>query len=164
MLKKLSFNRAAMLGIAALCLVAAPAMYAVPITFTATGALVDGATLSGNVVIDTAAGVVVSTNLNVSSPISLSGLAWASAFGGQGPSEFTLIATPGGINSGNFVALNLPTTTLVGYTGGSICVNSCSGGAAGLTLRRKTPPITFLISCLPAEASLRRPSPPASFW
>jgi hypothetical protein len=127
---KMSFSRSGMLGIAALSLFAAPAMYAGPITFIATGALVDGATLSGNVVINTTTGVVQSANLSVTSPISLSGLTFDNSGpgglpSGQGVADYSLFADLGNLSS--FVVLDLPATTLVGYTGGNICLSSCGG-------------------------------------
>lgn len=70
MFTKMSLCRSAILGMAALSLFA-PAMRADQITtFTASGVVTDGATLSGDVVIDTTVGVVQSASLTMSSPLS----------------------------------------------------------------------------------------------
>ena len=105
---------------------AAGSMHASPITFVATGALVDGATLSGFVVIDTATGVVQSANLSVSSPISISGLTLEAGFTSQGTADYTIEANLGG-NPAELIILQIPVTTLVGYTGGNICLSGCVG-------------------------------------
>jgi hypothetical protein len=115
--------RMGLLGIAAFSLFAAPAVHAGAITFNATGTLADGATLSGFVVIDTATGVVQSANLSVSSPLSLSGITLNSSLGGQGSGAYSLFAGGPPLD----IILDLPVTTLIGYTGGNLCLSSCAG-------------------------------------
>jgi hypothetical protein len=130
MLNKLSFKRAVMPGIVALSLFAVPAMYADTITiFTASGAFSDAATLSGNVVIDVTTGAVVQsgTSLNASAPLSLSDFTFDLSASSQG-AEYILVTDNAGPGSAFDITLDIPVTTLVGYTGGSV-----SGGANGGT-------------------------------
>ena len=134
MLNKLSFKRAVMLGIAALSLFAVPAMYADTITtFTAGGGFSDGATLSGNVVIDVTTGTVVQlgTTLNASAPLSLSGLTFDLSASSQG-AEYILV-TDTGPHSAFDITLDIPVTTLVGYAGGSVSGGANGGTSAALT-------------------------------
>jgi hypothetical protein len=148
-----ALSRAGMLGVAALSLFAAPAIHASPITFVATGTLTDGATLSGFVVIDTATGVVQSADLSVSSPISLSGLTFDSSNSAQGSTDYQLLADaiPGSPSSG-FVVLALPGTTLVGYSGGNICVSSCGSTAPSYAYDPALTSISFTSGSLTAAA------------
>jgi len=124
---KMSFKRSALLGIAALSLFATPTMYADMITtFTVTGVTADSATISGDVIIDVTTGVVQSASVNASSPISLTGLAFDSPDSQFYSGEYALFTTPGGVHSSaSFIELAIPVTTLIGYTGGSLCTGSC---------------------------------------
>jgi hypothetical protein len=114
-----------MLGIVALGLLV-PALRADQITtFIATGVLTDGASLSGNVVIDTTVGTVLSANLSVGSPLSITGATFFSLFSGQGSGSYTIWTVGTAILPD--VILDVPVTTLVGYAGGNICLFSCDG-------------------------------------
>ena len=104
---------------AALCFSAlsffAPATYAALITFNASGVTADNSILSGTVTIDDTAGLATAVNLTLSAPLSFT----ATNLGGQGAGlSFYTISASG---PGSDAVLRLPTTTLVGYTGGSLC-------------------------------------------
>lgn len=121
----MSYLRTALLSLAALT-VAAPASFAAPILFFANGTT-PGSTLSGTVTIDTATGIVQSLNLTMSGLLSYT----VSTVGGQG-NQISVGTSPYyilGNGGGNNVLLQLPVTTLVGYTGGVICTTAapCSG-------------------------------------
>ena len=113
--------------LAALCLFA-PAMHASSITFVATGVTQSGSTLSGDVVIDTTAGSVSSLSLTMSSPLSFTANTFDSFGSGQASGYFVIRADNG--TTFPFIDLDIPTATLVGYTGGSICTvgSTCPNG------------------------------------
>lgn len=123
---------------------------AAPAAFTVSGTLADGAVLNGTVTIDTATGAVAGVNLQLGSP----DLATFTIVGNSGPSSATVwqilaeppVGAPGNVGCGsnppNYptgcifpkLSLLLPTTTLVGYTGGSLCNNSFSCGLTSLLI------------------------------
>ncbi|HXN49637.1 MAG TPA: PEP-CTERM sorting domain-containing protein [Bryobacteraceae bacterium] len=125
----MSYVRATALFFAA-CLFA-PAMHAGLITFIATGTVQDGATLSGDIVIDTTAGVVQSLSLTMSSPLSFTVTEFDSGLSFQGGQAYGLAADNGSPIPEIF--LGIIGTTLVGYTGGGICTvgSPCTGGVNG---------------------------------
>jgi len=106
----------------------APAMHASIITFVATGVTQSGSTLSGDVVIDTTAGSVSSLSLTMSSPLSFTANTFDSFASGQASGYLVIQADNG--TTFPFVALDIPTATLVGYTGGSLCTvgSTCPNG------------------------------------
>jgi len=114
----MSHVRFATLCVAALCLFA-PAMHAGLITFVATGVTQSGSTLSGDVVIDTTAGSVSSLSLTMSGPLSFTANTFDSFGSGQASGYFVIRADNG--TTFPFIDLDIPTATLVGYTGGSFC-------------------------------------------
>jgi PEP-CTERM motif len=111
----------------ALCLFA-PAMHASIVTFVATGVTQSGSTLSGDVVIDTTAGSVSSLSLTMSSPLSFTVSTFDSFGSGQASGYFAIRADNG--TTFPFIDLDIPTATLVGYTGGSLCTvgSTCPNG------------------------------------
>jgi hypothetical protein len=149
MLNKLSFKRAVMPGIVALSLFAVPAMYANTVTtFTASGSFSDGATLSGNVVIDVTAGAVVQagTSLSATAPLSLSGFTFDLSASSQG-AEYILV-TDNAPHSAFDITLDIPVSTLVGYAGGSVSGGANGGTSAALTsgsLTAATPEPTSVV-------------------
>ena len=106
----------------------APAMHASIITFVATGVTQSGSTLSGDIVIDTTAGSVSSLSLTMSSPLSFTANTFDSFGSGQASGYFVIRADNG--TTFPFIDLDIPTATLVGYTGGSICTvgSTCPNG------------------------------------
>jgi hypothetical protein len=123
----MSHSRFATHCLAALCLFA-PAMHAGMITFVATGVTQSGSTLSGNVVIDTTAGSVSSLSLTMSSPLSFTVSTFDNFSSGQASGYYVIGADNG--TTFPFVDLDIPTATLVGYAGGSICTigSTCPNG------------------------------------
>ena len=123
----MSHSRFATHCVAALCLFA-PGMHAGLITFVATGVTQSGSTLSGDIVIDTTAGSVSSLSLTMSSPLSFTVNTFDSFGSGQGIGYYALRADNG--TTFPFIDLDIPTATLVGYTGGSICTvgSTCPNG------------------------------------
>ena len=113
--------------LAALCLFA-PAMHASIITFVATGVTQSGSTLSGDIVINTTAGSVSSLSLTMSSPLSFTANTLDSFVTGPA-SGYYVIRADNGITF-PFIDLDIPTATLVGYTGGSFCTvgSTCPNG------------------------------------
>ena len=113
--------------LAALCLFA-PAMQASIVTFVATGVTQSGSTLSGDVVIDTTAVSVSSLSLTMSSPLSFTVSTFDSFGSGQASGYFVIRADNG--TTFPFIYLDIPTATLVGYTGGSLCTvgSTCPNG------------------------------------
>jgi hypothetical protein len=109
----------------------APAAHAGLITFDATGTLQDGATLSGDVVINTTTGVVQSLDLTVSSPLSFTVTEFDSSVSGQDIADYSLEAD-NGIPFNPGIVLDIIGTTLVGYTGGGICTvgSPCNGSVS----------------------------------
>lgn len=124
----MSLARAMALCFVALCLSARSA-HAGVINFEAVGTLQDGATLSGNVVIDTTAGVVQSLNFTVTSPLSFTVTQFDSGLSFQGTQSYGIAGDNGLPHPEVFLAVI--GTTLVGYTGGGICTvgSPCTGGA-----------------------------------
>ena len=123
-----SLKYSAMLGMAVLVLIASTAQ-AGPITFNATGILKNGSSLSGSIIMDTTLGTVQSLNLIFTGTYSftISSVVLAAANTGSQTGTFAIEgknATPY-----PFTFIELPVTTLVGYTGGSICSQgtSCAG-------------------------------------
>jgi hypothetical protein len=103
-------------------------MHASIITFVATGVTQSGSTLSGDVVIDTTAGSVSSLSLTMSSPLSFTANTFDSFGSGQASGYFVIRADNG--TTFPFIDLDIPTATLVGYTGGSFCTvgSTCPNG------------------------------------
>ena len=97
----------------------APAAHASLITFAATGTA-GGSTLSGTVIIDTAAGTVSSVNLAMSAPFSFT-VNTIFATGVNSPAGDYFIIARNGSPAVPQIQLRLPTNTLVGYSGGAIC-------------------------------------------
>jgi hypothetical protein len=114
--------RTGALAIGALIL-ASPAMSAGPITFAVSGSLVDGATLSGDLVIDTSTAVVDSANFTVTGPLSFTVNTISTIDGGQFGPVFQLYVD-NGVTFAPVVILDLPTTSLAGYTAGGLCISS----------------------------------------
>ena len=113
--------------LAALCLFA-PAMHAGIIEFAATGVTQSGSTLSGDIFIDTTAGSVSSVSLSMSSPLSFTVSTFSSFGSGQATGYYVLRADNG--TTFPFIDLDIPTATLVGYTGGNLCTvgSTCPNG------------------------------------
>ena len=117
--------RSAAICFAVLCLFA-PAMHAGIIAFAATGETQSGSTLSGDIFIDTTAGSISSLSLTMSIPLSFTVNTFDYFGSGQASGYFVIRADNG--TTFPFVDLDIPTATLVGYTGGSICTvgSTCS--------------------------------------
>jgi hypothetical protein len=123
-----SHVRSAMLGCAAICLFA-PSMHASPVTFVATGVTANNSTLSGTVTLDPVSGAFLALNLSVSSPFSFS-VDILGAFS-QGSGETSIVGVSGP-NSPQ-ITIDLPTATLAGYAGGSICTGGCTFNSIAAT-------------------------------
>lgn len=122
MFTRMSLRRSAILAVAAFGLFA-PAMRADQITtFNVAGVLSDGATLSGDVVIDTFAGLVESSSLTVSSPLSFT-VSFNYSGTGYNPNYFAyeISGQPDATTYYPYVVLYLPVTTLFNYAGGPLC-------------------------------------------
>src|ERR1700690_3641035 len=106
----------------------APAMHASIITFVATGVTQSGSTLSGDVVINTTTGSVSSLSLTMSSPLSFTANTLDSIDTGPASGFYVIEARNG--TTFPFISLDIPTATLVGYTGGSMCTvgSTCPNG------------------------------------
>ena len=113
--------------LAALCLFA-PAMHAGIIEFAATGVTQSGSTLSGDIFIDTTAGSVSSLSLTLSSPLSFTANTFDNLGSGQASGYYVIRADNG--TTFPFIDLDIPTATLVGYTGGNLCTvgSTCPNG------------------------------------
>jgi hypothetical protein len=141
----MSHARSAALCFAALTLFV-PAMHAGPVTFVAAGAGQLNSTLSGIVVIDTTTGVVQSLNLTVSNPTNSNGLPITvdlfDSFGSGlvGGTTYFIQGDNSGFGTFPFVDLGLPVTTLVGYTGGSLCT-PCGNFGSGFGLSQGVQPL-----------------------
>ena len=108
------------------------------ITFNVSGTMTDGAVLGGRMTVDEIAGTVTAFSFTLGAPDSLttSVLDYDGTIT-QGANTFWLLET--GVAPGPYPALSLvlPTSTLVGYNGGSICSISAlcgSGLGSGLLL------------------------------
>jgi hypothetical protein len=103
-------------------------MHASITTFVATGVTQSGSTLSGDIVIDTTTGSVSSLSLTMSSPLSFTANTFNSFVSGPASGYFVIRADNG--TTFPFIDLDIPTTTLVGYTGGSLCTvgSTCPNG------------------------------------
>ena len=123
----MSHTRFATHCLAALCLFA-PAMHAGIVEFAATGVTQDGSTLSGDIFIDTTAGSISSLSLTMSSPLSFTANTFDTFGSGQASGYYVIRADNG--TTFPFIDLDIPTSTLVGYTGGSICTvgSTCPNG------------------------------------
>jgi hypothetical protein len=92
------------------------------VTFDATGSFLGGGTLGGTLTIDVTAGVVTASDLTVSAPISLTFAfiqiqSQCCVFNDY---QIQVGASTGVPNGVPYLALLLPTTTLIGYAGGEI--------------------------------------------
>jgi hypothetical protein len=132
--------------------------HAALITFNLSGTFSNGAVLGGSITIDNAAGTVTAYNATVGPPDT------GSFTVGAGASVITTyynitIDTP--TSSGGFpgLVLALPVTTLVGYSGGSICsvAAPCSSVASALFETNTMP--AFQLSN--GSAAPAPPAPPA---
>ena len=123
----MSHVRSTAICFAVLCLFA-PAMHAGIIEFAVTGVTQDGSTLSGDIFIDTTAGSVSSLSLTMSSPLSFTVNTFDNFGSGQATGYYAIRADNG--TTFPFIYLDIPTATLVGYTGGSFCtvVSTCPNG------------------------------------
>lgn len=123
----MSHVRATAIFFAVLCL-CAPAMHAAIIEFVATGVTQSGSTLSGDIFINTTTGSISSLSLTMSSPLSFT----VSTFDnfGSGPATGYYVIRADNGTTFPFVDLDIPTGTLVGYTGGSFCTvgSTCANG------------------------------------
>ena len=106
----------------------APAMHAGIVTFAATGVTQSGSTLSGDIIIDTTAGSISSLSLTMSGPLSFTVNTFNSIVTGPASGFYVIFADNG--PTFPFIALDVPVTTLVGYTGGSLCTvgSTCPNG------------------------------------
>ena len=123
----MSHVRSTAICFAVLCLFA-PAMHAGIVEFAATGVTQDGSTLSGDIFIDTSAGSISSLSLTMSSPLSFTVNTFENFGSGQATGYYVIRADDG--TTFPFIDLDIPTATLVGYTGGSICTvgSTCPNG------------------------------------
>ena len=123
----MSHVRSTAICFAVLCLFA-PAMHAGIITFAAAGVTQDGSTLSGDIFIDTTAGSISSLSLTMSSPLSFTVNTFDSFGSGQASGYYVIRADNG--TTFPFIDVDIPTSTLVGYTGGSFCTvgSTCPNG------------------------------------
>lgn len=124
----MSHVRSTALCFAVLCLFA-PAMHAGIVEFVATGVTQSGSTLSGDIFIDTTAGSISSLSLTMSSPLSFTANTFNSFGSGQASGYYVMRADDGNTTF-PFIDLDIPTATLVGYTGGSFCTvgSTCPNG------------------------------------
>jgi uncharacterized repeat protein (TIGR03803 family) len=134
-LAKLNWGRQAYV-ILVLCATTATALSAqTSNTLYVSGTLTDGAVLGGTMTVDEAAGTVTAFSFTIGAPDSLttSVLEYDGAIT-QGANTFWLFQT--GVAPGPYPSLSivLPTSTLVGYTGGAFCSISvpCDGLVSGL--------------------------------
>ena len=101
-------------------LVGAKTVRANSVTFDASGTFVGGGTLGGTITINTVTGVVVAVDLTTTS----SGLN-GSPYTTLGPSFFYMVGPFLGIgisnSASNVIGLALDASTLVGYSGGTLC-------------------------------------------
>src|ERR1017187_3455344 len=123
----MSHVRSTAISFAVLCLFA-PAMHAGIVEFSAAGVTQDGSTLSGDIFIDTTAGSVSSLSLTMSGPLSFTVNTFDNFGSGQAPGYYVISADNG--TTFPFIDLDIPTATLVGYTGGSFCTvgSKCPNG------------------------------------
>jgi hypothetical protein len=115
----------------ALCV---PGAYAGTVTLNVTGSFFDGAALSGTITVDQSGGTVTAINLTVGAPES----GTYNVIYSQGPSNtygaynVVVLASPGvGLPEIN---LFLVGTSLIGYTGGSLCSNQTPCTAPGISI------------------------------
>jgi hypothetical protein len=103
-------------------------MHAGIVEFAATGVTESGSTLSGDIFIDTTAGSISLLSLTMSSPLSFTANTINTIVTGQASGYYVIWADNG--TTFPFIALDIPTATLVGYTGGSICTvgSKCPNG------------------------------------
>ena len=107
------------------------------VTFELSGTLTDGAVLGGTMTVDQVAGTVTAFNFTIGPPDSLNtSVIDYDAAVTEGANTVWLVST--GVAPGPYPALNifLPTSTLVGYGGGSLCSVSvsCGGSVSGVVL------------------------------
>ena len=123
----MSHVRSTAVCFAVLCLFA-PAMHAGIVEFTATGVTQNGSTLSGDIFIDTTLGSISSLSLTMSGPLSFTANTFDTFGSGQAIGYYVIRADNG--TTFPFIDLDIPTDTLVGYTGGSICTvgSTCPNG------------------------------------
>jgi hypothetical protein len=103
-------------------------MHASIIEFAATGVTQSGSTLSGDIFIDTTTGSISSLSLTVSSPLSFTVDTFDNFGSGQATGYYVIRADNG--TTFPFIDLDIPTATLVGYTGGGFCTvgSTCPNG------------------------------------
>ena len=123
----MSHVRSTAVCFAVLCLFA-PAMHAGIVEFTATGVTQNGSTLSGDIFIDTTLGSISSLSLTMSGPLSFTVNTFNNFVTGPASGYYVIRADNG--TTFPFIDLDIPTDTLVGYTGGSICTvgSKCPNG------------------------------------
>ena len=124
----MSHVRSTAICFAVLCLFA-PAMHAGIVEFAATGVTQDGSTLSGDIFIDTTAGSISALSLTMSGgPLSFTVNTLNTFVTGSASGYYVIRADDG--TTFPFIDLDIPTATLVGYTGGSFCTvgSKCPNG------------------------------------
>lgn len=104
-------------------------------TFDASGVTANGSTLSGTVVINTTTGTLVSIDFTMTGTFSFTATT-VSGEPGAGPATGAYVVEASTNSNLPYVALDLPVTTLVGYTGGDFCLNpnTCNGGTVAGSL------------------------------
>jgi len=114
------------------------------VTFNASGTFADGATLSGTLTLDTTTGEPMVENLVVSSPDSNT---YTVPNGVVITSTYQLIfVSPAGLPFTPVLQVTVPASTLVGYSGGTLCstTTTCGAGASISAVRAGSgPPYTF---------------------
>jgi hypothetical protein len=109
------------------------------VTFSVSGMLTDGAALSGTITVDNVAGLVTAANLTFGAPVSKTFS--VIAFNGlNGLSDWAVQIDPTGTTTPGIppdFIITFPTSTLVGYQGGSFCSVSapCNGGGVASSLQ-----------------------------
>ncbi len=102
--------------------------------FTVAGSLVNGASVTGTVAINTSAGTASSLNLTVGAPINVTFTQVFAAFDQNGQTYVTLTGIVASGATPPSIVLLLPVSTLIGYGGSSICSTQspCPGATTSL--------------------------------